>query len=266
MKNIPYLTQNYETSEDKSSFWSDIKPLNNLFFYCNFLGLTIKNGVLAKRGKYDAEAWRASSFECFKLMEKCGGKFMIKGIEAINNLKSPAIFAGNHMSTLETIVLVYLLAPNKLPSFIIKEELLKVPFFKWLVKSQRSIVVSRKDPLKDLRHVLSQGEKVIKEGRSIIVFPGTTRSTLFNKEGFSSLGVSLAKRCKVPLVPVALKTDFWGNGRLIKDFGPINPSKTIHFEFGNPLKIAGLGRKEHHQTVNFIEDRLQTWGISPKTT
>jgi 1-acyl-sn-glycerol-3-phosphate acyltransferase len=73
------------------------------------------------------------------------------------------------------------------------------------------------------------------------------------------LGIKLAKRCSVPAVPFALKTDAWGLGKRIKDFGPIRPEKTVRFRFGAPMMVRGSGKEEHSATVEFIQNNLAAW-------
>ena len=62
---------------------------------------------------------------------------------------------------------------------------------------------------------------------------------VFKPEEFNSIGVKLAKKAGVPVVPVAIKTDFWGNGRIIKELGPIDNKKTIHIKF-DIIKKTGM--------------------------
>ena len=101
-------------------------------------------------------------------------------------------------------------------------------------------------------------------GGSIIIFPQATRSVEFDIEGFNTLGVKLASRNGVPVVPVAIKTDFQRNGKWIKDMGPIDPQKTLYFKFGEPLPVEGKGRKTHQQVIEFISQNLLAWGGSIK--
>ena len=62
------------------------------------------------------------------------------------------------------------------------------------------------------------------------------------------------------MIPLALKTDAWGNGALLKDFGKIDPSRTVHFAFGEPLRVQGGGAAEHQRVVEFIRENLVSWG------
>jgi 1-acyl-sn-glycerol-3-phosphate acyltransferase len=70
----------------------------------------------------------------------------------------------------------------------------------------------------------------------------------------------LAARAGVPVVPIALKTDAWGVGKLIKDFGKVHPETMVHFYFGDPLIISGNGRVEHEKITGFIQGKLAEWG------
>ena len=71
--------------------------------------------------------------------------------------------------------------------------------------------------------------------------------------------VKLAKKAGVPVVPVALKTDAWGNGKRLKDFGRIDPLKKVYFSFGEPFEVKGKGTEEHQQIIDFIQGNLTKW-------
>ena len=73
------------------------------------------------------------------------------------------------------------------------------------------------------------------------------------------VGIKLAKKAGVPIVPIALKTDAWGNGKMIKDFGKMRPERPVFFSFGNPMTVSGNGREEHLKIIHFIEDKLHSW-------
>jgi 1-acyl-sn-glycerol-3-phosphate acyltransferase len=108
--------------------------------------------------------------------------------------------------------------------------------------------------------VIERGVPILKAGRSIVVFPESTRTVTFDTNSFNSLGIKLAARAGVPVVPLAVKSDLLRNGRLIKDMGPIDTGKTIYFEFGAPLRVEGNGREQHKHVVSFIAERLKGWG------
>ena len=95
---------------------------------------------------------------------------------------------------------------------------------------------------------------------SVLLFPQATRSVVFDPGAFNSLAVKLAKKAGVPVVPVALRTDFQKIGRVLKDFGPIDRSKPVYFKFGEPLTVQGNGKAAHQQVISFIASNLRSWG------
>jgi 1-acyl-sn-glycerol-3-phosphate acyltransferase len=163
---------------------------------------------------------------------------------------------------LETFVLPTLIAPVKEATFVVKQSLVEYPVFRYVMRSRDPITVGRSNPRDDLRAVLEGGAEKLKTGVSIIIFPQTTRTAVFDEEQFNSIGIKLAKKAGVPVVPIALKTDAWGNGRIVKDVGRIDPAKTAHIEFGAPLQVQGNGAAEHHAVIGFIRERLRTWGAT----
>jgi 1-acyl-sn-glycerol-3-phosphate acyltransferase len=94
----------------------------------------------------------------------------------------------------------------------------------------------------------------------VIVFPQGTRTDVFNRAGFNSLGIKLASKAGVPVIPVAVKTDFWGNSPILRGFGPVHRDRPVMIEFGEPLTVSGRGKAEHEVCLDFIESRLRSWG------
>jgi hypothetical protein len=70
---------------------------------------------------------------------------------------------------------------------------------------------------------------------------------------------SLNKKSQLPIVPIALKTDAWGIGRVLKDIGKIDPAKPVRMAFGDPIYITGNGKQEHQKIIRFIEEKLKGW-------
>jgi 1-acyl-sn-glycerol-3-phosphate acyltransferase len=106
---------------------------------------------------------------------------------------------------------------------------------------------------------MNDGTERLKNGISIVIFPQSTRSVEFKPEEFNSLGVKLAKKAGVVVIPIALKTDFWGNGKLVKELGPLDHKKHIHIKFGDPMHITGNGKEENQKIIDFIKGSLEEW-------
>ena len=180
-------------------------------------------------------------------------------MENITRSPGSVLFISNHMSTLETMILPSIIGPHKELTFVVKESLVKHPLFGDVMKSRNPIVVGRTDPRKDLEAVINGGVKRLQNGISIVIFPQSTRSVEFKPEEFNSLGVKLAKKAGVDVVPIALKTDFWCNGKLIRELGPMDHTKHIHIKFGEPMRITGTGKEENQRIIDFIKSSLEEW-------
>jgi len=219
----------------------------------------VRASRLAKRGRYDDGAWQASSLEVFRQLEGVGVRFEISGVEHVEQLEGPCVLIGNHMSILETVVLPAMIQPVKPVTFIVKQSLLEAPVFCHVMRSRDPIAVTRTNPRQDLKAVLEGGAARRERGISIILFPQTTRTVEFDPGQFSSIGAKLALKAAVPIVPVALKTDAWENGKRFKDLGKIDPSKKVRIAFGEPLRVEGRGAAEHRAVIGFIEEKLAAW-------
>lgn len=245
--------------KDKQGLIDSLRIDNRLYFAAKYLYIVLKTRRQAIRKVYDDKAWADSSFYILQFIERTGGKFNITGMENIKKPEGPVLFIGNHMSTLETMVLPSIISPHRRVTFVVKESLVKHPLFGDVMRSRDPIVVGRTDPRKDLEAVMDGGMRLLSEGISIIIFPQSTRSIVFKPEEFNSLGVKLAKKAGVRIVPFALKTDFWGNGKMIREIGPLDHTKEIHFRFGEPFSVTGSGRDDNQKIIDFIQTALREW-------
>jgi 1-acyl-sn-glycerol-3-phosphate acyltransferase len=260
MQNGYFRSDRYQTEEkDKPTIWDRLRSDSRLYFTLKYANIVLKTRKLAVRKKYDTRDWTDSSYYIFRFIEKSGGRFNITGMENITKPEGPVLFISNHMSTLETMILPCIIAPHKELTFVVKESLVRHPLFKDVMLSRNPVVVGRSDPRKDLEAVMNGGAELLSKGISIVIFPQSTRNLDFKPEEFNSLGVKLAKKAGVTVVPIALKTDFWGNGKLIKELGPLDHKKTIHFKFGEPFMVTGNGKEDNNRIISFIQTSLEEW-------
>lgn len=261
MKKNYFPEDRYDTPDDTPRAMGDRLLLNSRWwFYCKFMGIILKSRRYAVKGIYDDNLWAETSFEVFQRIEQAGGRFHIKGINNLRQNDEPLVLISNHMSTLETIIFPCIIVPFRPVTFVVKHELVKARVFGPIMRSRNPIVVGRKDPRRDLRAVMNGGQETLEKGISIVIFPQSTRQARFDPEKFNTLGVKLAGRAGVEVLPVAIKTDFWGNGKYIKDLGPLDRTKPIHMVFGEPLSVTGNGNQQHRQIIEFIESHLDRWG------
>lgn len=248
-------------SGNKPSLFSWIKR-SRLAFIIGLMGVVLKARRLALDGKYDWEEWTRSSVDILKMLETSGAVFDIRGLDNIRYLNEPVVFISNHMSTLETMVFPCLIAPFLDVTFVVKDSLVNYPFFGPIMRSRNPVVVSRSNSRNDLLTVLNEGSAILKKNESIIIFPQSTRRDFFKVSEFNSLGIKLAGRSGVKVVPVAIKTDYWRNGKYIKDMGPFNRKQPVNIEFGKPMDISGNAKDAHAEVVQYITGKLKEWNVT----
>ena len=248
---------NYITPPTQVSALSRAFP--SLAFYGRLAGIVVASSRDARAGRYDTERWRRSSLAVIRALEAVGVRFNVTGLDNLARFEGPAVIVANHMSTLETFILPCIIQPHRNITFVIKGGLLKYPVFKHIMKSRNPIVVGRVNPREDFKKVMKEGKQRLEQGTSVVIFPQTTRSDYLDEKKFNSIGIKLAKNAKVPVIPIALKTDAWGVGRFVKDLGEIDPSRKVTFSFGAPIYISGNGKSEHKQVIDFISGKLDSW-------
>ena len=248
------ITDHYSTAVKKVPWVSRWLP--NFSFYSGLVRVILKASRLAKNGIYLDKDWIKSSRSTIDLLEKVGVSVEVENLSVLRKLDPPFVFVGNHMSILETFVLPCIIQPHIPFTFVVKKSLMDYPVFKYVMRNRDPIIVSRDNPREDFKNVMEGGLERLNRGISVLIFPQTTRTTRLDPKAFNSIGIKLAKKAGVPVIPFALKTDAWGIGRWIKDFGRIDPSKQAWFRFCDPLMIRGRGKDEHETIIQFITEKL----------
>lgn len=228
-------------------------------FYLKFAVIVLRAARMAKHAKYDGVAWSRSSHEVLHALESVGVQMEVTGIEHLERLDTPCLVVGNHMSTLETAILPGIIQPIRDVTFVVKQALVEMPVFKHVMRSRDPIVVAQTNAREDLKTMLTEGSERIQRGFSVVVFPEGRRSPTFDVPGFNTIGVKLAHRNNVPIIPLALKTDAWALGRPFSDVGRIDPKKKVRFAFGPPIWVNGRGTEENRAIIEYIESKLREW-------
>lgn len=144
-------------------------------------------------------------------------------LEGVENLPAqPYIIASKHQSAWETVAMCYLFPPS---SYVLKKELMYVPFINLHFARQKVISVDRKLGKRALIPMLKMAQVHKAAKRCIIVYPEGTRSEA-GKAGRYRPGVfSLHKGLEIPVVPVALNSGvFWPRRSWLKKKGTITVS------------------------------------------
>jgi 1-acyl-sn-glycerol-3-phosphate acyltransferase len=259
-----FKDDNYTTPEDQKRTFGDILSFGSRWsFYFSYLSVLFRLWIKARKDRLSYSDYSRLSHEILHGVETHRGKIELEGLDHILASDQNFVIIGNHVSSLEAQSLAGILNTRKI-AFVMKESLLTTPIFGPIMRNTNPIPVTRKSPMEDLRSVMEKGSEYLAKGYSVIIFPQGTRCPVFDAAEFNKLGVRLALRAGVPCLPLALKTDYWGNGTHLKTFGPIDPKKTVHFAFGEPIIPKGKGRDAHEAVVSFISEKLKLWGFPVK--
>ncbi len=147
----------------------------------------------------------------------CGLRFEVHGAENI-----PAhngVILCKHQSAWETLALQVIFPPL---TFILKQELLKIPVWGWAMATQEPIAIDRSARTAAIKQVLRDGEARLHKGRWVVIFPEGTRVAPGERGKYNSSGAVLAQRAACPIVPVAHNAGvYWGKNGFLKYPGTI---------------------------------------------
>ncbi|MCL1886973.1 MAG: 1-acyl-sn-glycerol-3-phosphate acyltransferase [Betaproteobacteria bacterium] len=183
----------------------------------------------------------------------CGIRYQIIGYENLPN--EPVILLSKHQSAWETIFLLYAM-PRPLV-FVIKRELLRIPFFGWTLALLRMIPIDRSHGARAFRKVIEQGRKRLADGLWIIIFPEGTRTAVAEKIKYKNSGTRLAIETQTKVIPIALNSgECWPQHSMIKKPGLITVS------IGTPISPEGKSPDDMMAEVEtWIESEMHR--ISP---
>jgi len=115
-------------------------------------------------------------------------------------LRDRYVIVANHQSVLDILVAFRLYFPFK---WVSKAEVFKIPFIGWNMYLNRYIRLKRGDK-KGIAKMFVDCEKALAEGNSLFVFPEGTRSETGSLKPFKSGAFILAKKMKIPILPVVI--------------------------------------------------------------
>ena len=146
----------------------------------------------------------------------CGLNYNVQNQENIP--KQTCIVFSNHQSMWETIFM-QVLFPNQ--AWVLKKELLKIPFFGWGLGLLKPIAINRKN-INSIKQLIEQGKKCLEENRWVIIFPEGTRVAPGVKHRYSRSGAALAEATHYPVLCVAHNAGlFWPRGFRIRKSGTV---------------------------------------------
>jgi len=145
----------------------------------------------------------------------------------------PALIASQHQSAFDTLVWL-ILVPRS--AYVLKRELLHIPFFGPMLRLTGQIAIDRKGGASAIRQLLRDAERAEAEGRQIVIFPEGTRRAPGDVGPLQPGVAALAAHTGLPVIPVVTDSGrLWARRAFRKRPG------TIHVAILPPL-APGLSR------------------------
>ena len=164
----------------------------------------------------------------------CGLSHRVAGLDNLPD--EPCVILSKHQSAWETIAYQKIFPAQ---AWVLKRELLWIPFFGWGLAATRPIAIDRSAGIRALDEVVKQGMDRLADGRYVVVFPEGTRMAPGQRGRYNPGGAMLAKKADVPVVPVAHNSgSFWSRRGFLKKPG------TIEVRVGLPISVADRRPKQ----------------------
>jgi 1-acyl-sn-glycerol-3-phosphate acyltransferase len=150
-------------------------------------------------------------------------------VEGHENLPArPAVILSQHQSAWETIAFQHIFPPQV---YILKRELLWIPFFGWGLALMSPIAIDRSRGFAALRNIARRGRERLEQGFWVVIFPEGTRVAPGERRAYQLGGAWLAAASGAPIVPVAHNAGrVWPRNAFIKRPG------TVTVRIGPPIE------------------------------
>ena len=187
----------------------------------------------------------------------CGVHYRVIGAENIP--REPCVILSKHQSAWETLAWQTIFPPQV---WVMKRELLWIPFFGWGLAMLSPIAINRGSGSKALRQMAEQGLERLKVGFYIVIFPEGTRVAPGQRAAYHPGGAWLTVKTGALALPVAHNAgECWRKNAFIKHPGLITVS------IGKPISPEGLSAAALNQRIeDWIEaemPKLSNYGAAP---
>jgi len=191
---------------------------------------------------------RWATWNLWALEKICKINYELTGLENIP--AETAIIFSKHQSTWETMALQLFFPPHV---YVVKRELLWIPFFGWGLAALNPIAINRSSGKAAVKQVIEKGTERLQLGEWIVVFPEGTRVRPGQKMRYKMGGALLAESSGFPIVPVAHNAgEYWQKGQFIKRPG------TIKIVIGPVIQSRGKSAETILKEVeNWIESTME---------
>ena len=221
--------------------------LFNVYFFGVTFVFTVFPATLARlvAPKYVLEVARAwSRVILWGLRVICGIRLHVSGLHHI--APGAALIASRHQSAFDTVVWLSLVPRC---CYVLKVELVRIPLFGPLMPLAGMIAVDRSAGASAIRTLVREGQRAMREGRQIVIFPEGTRAGPDAMLPLQPGVAALAAGTGLPVIPVVTDSgQYWGRRAFHKRAG------TVHVRVLPPIQREG----ERAKLMQRLEAALRT--------
>lgn len=150
----------------------------------------------------------------------CGIRYRVLGAGHIP--AHPCVVLSKHQSAWETMAFQVILPPQV---YVIKRELLWIPFFGWGLAMVSPIAIDRSSGMRAIKQMLEQGKDRLMRGFWVVVYPEGTRMAPSARGKYQTGGAAIAVHAGVPVLPIAHNAgECWRRNAFIKRPGMVTVS------------------------------------------
>ncbi len=214
------------------------------------LGQVTRPFSVAKRYAF-MKLW--AKFCIWWLRVTCGLKFKVHGADSINTHEAGLILA-RHESAWETLAFQEIF-PRQ--AYVLKRELLKIPFFGWGMALLNPVAIDRSAGRKALNQLIKEGSQRLADGDWVVIFSEGTRMPPNQLGKINVGGAMLATKAKSPVYLVAHNAGhYWPKNSFIKKPG------CIDVYISEPIDATEMSVAEINKRV---EEWLSRYSISEQS-
>jgi len=164
--------------------------------------------------------------------------------------REPCVVLSKHQSAWETIAYTSIFPPHV---YVIKRELLWIPFLGWGLGLMSPIAIDRADRKRAMQRLIEGGAERLRQGFSIMVYPEGTRIAVGRRGVYKLGGAVIAANTGARVLPVAHNAGLvWPRNSFRKYPGKVT------VVIGPPIESRGLSAEElMRRAEDWIEGEME---------
>ncbi|APV48770.1 hypothetical protein BWI17_03175 [Betaproteobacteria bacterium GR16-43] len=178
----------------------------------------------------------------------CGIRWTVEGWENLPD--RPSVLMAKHQSAWETVFMQATFPPQ---CWIVKKQLLWLPFVGWGLMGIRAIPIDRSSGKSARDQIVETGARRMAQGMWVSIFPEGTRIPVGQRGRYGQGGALLATKTGAPVVPIAHNAgEYWGRYAFRKHPG------TVRVVIGKPIPTQGReAASVNAELENWIEGQMR---------